>query len=376
MIKEILVVALLSGGHYVGDDNNVRGITQSLKDKGFNNVQYEVVIQKSPDGKYSLDNEKIYAIQNTLDQQNTLVVAAGLDGIDALAQLKKGEGNIFVWSGHQITSKLESNMDGLNAIVVPESAVNESVKEELGKRKIKLIKTVGVPHNKSTEEVIKAYEAWDKPNMPADQKFLLVSLPGDAPDASGTMHYYTKESAEKLGSQLGNIARDNNMLMLVTNGPRTGQYDPDTAKKLQTHGKDDPIDAVSAAFLAGAQQKLDSTKIIFADFKFGVPSMFNAFLGAVLENPDSIAVIGGDSTSQVTEATNLLKPDQVYVVRNEAMNEGHHSHIDHVMSRRYAHELRKDMDKLPQEPLGVKIVPTDAALAAKEIIQILGNNIK
>lgn len=67
MIKEILVVALLSGGHYVGDDNNVRGITQSLKDKGFNNVQYEVVIQKFPDGKYSLDNEKIYAIQNTLD---------------------------------------------------------------------------------------------------------------------------------------------------------------------------------------------------------------------------------------------------------------------------------------------------------------------
>lgn len=104
--------------------------------------------------------------------------------------------------------------------------------------------------------------------------------------------------------------------------------------------------------------------------------MFNAFLGAVLENPDSIAVIGGDSTSQVTEATNLLKPDQVYVVRNEAMNEVHHSHIDHVISCRYAHELRKDMDKLPQEPLGVKIVPTDAALAAKEIIQILGDNIK
>ena len=184
--------------------------------------------------------------------------------------------------------------------------------------------------------------------------------------ASGTMHYYTKKSAEKLGNQLGNIARDNNMLMLVTNGPRTGQYDPDTAKKLQTHGKDDPIDAVSAAFLAGAKRKLDSTKIIFADFKFGVPSMFNAFLGAVLENPGSIAVIGGDSTSQVTEATNLLKPDQVYV-------EGHHSHIDHVMSRHYVHELREDMDKLPQEPLGVKRVPTDAALAAKEIIQILGD---
>lgn len=87
--------------------------------------------------------------------------------------------------------------------------------------------------------------------MPADQKFLLVSLPGDAPDASGIMHYYTKESAEKLGSQFENIARHNNMLMLVTNGPRTGQYDPDTAKKLQTHGKDDSIDAVSAAFLAG-----------------------------------------------------------------------------------------------------------------------------
>lgn len=42
MLKEILVVALLRGGYYVGDDNNVCGITQSLKDKGFNNVQYEV----------------------------------------------------------------------------------------------------------------------------------------------------------------------------------------------------------------------------------------------------------------------------------------------------------------------------------------------
>jgi hypothetical protein len=45
MLNEILIVALLSGGHYVGDDNNVLGITQSLKDNGFKNVQYKIVIQ-------------------------------------------------------------------------------------------------------------------------------------------------------------------------------------------------------------------------------------------------------------------------------------------------------------------------------------------
>jgi hypothetical protein len=31
---------------------------------------------------------------------------------------------------------------------------------------------------------------------------------------------------------------------------------------------------------------------------------------------------------------------------------------------------------IPQEPLGVKSVPTDAALAADEIIEILGDNIE
>jgi len=377
MLNETLIVALLSGGHYVGDDNNVRGITQSLKDKGFKNIQYEIVVQKSPvDGKYSLDNEKISELQNIIDHKKVLVIASGLDGIDALTQLKKGPGHIFIWSGHQITSKLESNMDGLNAIIVPGSSVDEIVQEELGKKEIKLIKTVGVPHNKSKEEIIKAYEEWEKPNMLADQKFLLVSLPGDAPDPSGTMQYYTKESAKKLGNQLGHIAQKNNMLMLVTNGPRTGQHDPDSGIKLKTHGKDDQIDGVSAAFLAGAEKYIDSARIIFSDFKFGEPSMFNTFLGAVLENPGSIAVIGGDSTSQVTEATNLLKPGQVYIVCNEAMNKGHHKHIENVVSsHHYAHEL-PEMDKLPQDSLGLPIAQPDASLAAYEIIEILGSHIE
>lgn len=348
----------------------------ALESRDFHNITYETAIHKNQAGAYSLEPKKILAIQNMIHNKTALVIGAGIDGMEVLNSLQKEPQHVFIWSGHQLPNQVREHLSNLNIIIIPKSAIDEQSQHIFSSAKVQLITTIGVPHNKTKEDIIKSYNEWiekDKITILDHAKILLVALPGDAPDKAGQMKYYTKESAEQLGTQLGSIANAQNMIMLITNGPRTGQNDPITGEKLPLHKVGDIIDSVSKSFLTAAKNQLDSTKIIFDNFNFDSPSLFNAFLGAVyLNDRNSVAIIGGDSTSQVTEATNLLKPGQVYIVSNNAMNESHHKHNDNVIDHKYAQQLLPNAQSLSFKDTQLPLIPTDASIAAEGIIQVLG----
>ncbi|CAF3177770.1 unnamed protein product [Rotaria sp. Silwood2] len=367
---------LLSGGHYVGDDNNVRGIGKALEAKHYQNILYKTAIRKDQAGIYSLAPKQVSDIQDIIHNKPALVIGAGIDGIKMLNSLKKEPGHVFIWSGHQLFNQVIEHIYDLNAIIMPESAIDEQSQHIFSSTKVRLITTIGVPHNKTTEDIIKNYYEWierDQIKIIENSKILLVSLPGDAPDKSGHMNYYPKESAAQLGKQLGSIAKTQDMIMLVTNGPRTGQHDPITGERLPVHKQGAILDQVSESFLTAVKNQLDGTKIIFDNFSSDSPSLFNAFLGAVsLNDKNSVAVIGGESTSQVTEATNLLKPGQVYIVSNDAMNVNHHRHNNNVIDRNYAKLLSPEASSFSLQETQLPLIPTDASIAVEGIIQILG----
>lgn len=373
----ILVIALLSG-QYQGDNANIQGISKALKAKEAGNIEYEfseVTISKKEQDKYVLDEAKIKEIQVSIDKgKPTLVLGAGLDGVESFEKLTKSYNSLFIWSGHQIP-KIFKNFEDVNAIIVPNSALDQHTKEEIGKQ-TKLITTIGVPHNKSKADINKAYEEWSKGiELPPHNGFLFVALPGDAPDEHGVQHYHTKESAAKLGTLLGAIATKQNMLLLATNGPRTGKFDPKTGEAMPVHHKGEAMDAVSSAFLAAAEDAAGKSKVIFADFKFGSPSLTSAFLGAVASDDRSVAVIAGESTSQVTEAVNLLNPGQVYVLPNEAMNKNHEQYIAEVINNNYAKELKESDESLTTFSTS-SIMPPDADVAADGIMGLISSIIK
>ncbi|HJD67026.1 MAG TPA: hypothetical protein LFV66_00880 [Rickettsia endosymbiont of Bembidion lapponicum] len=122
----------------------------------------------------------------------------------------------------------------------------------------------------------------------------------------------------------------------MTNGLRTGQYDPKAVPdkvKLPVHEKNSDIDLGSKAFLKGVESILGNEaeeKVNFENFVFGKPSVFKGYLGAAIGNEKSIVVIGGESSSQITQALDLV-PGRLYIKKNTAMNDVHEKQVNKII---------------------------------------------
>ncbi|MFY9590170.1 hypothetical protein [Rickettsia endosymbiont of Halotydeus destructor] len=175
--------------------------------------------------------------------------------------------------------------------------------------------------------------------------------------------------------QLAKIAKSQNMVLLVINGPRTGKYDPETRNELSVHKKDSSLDKVSESFLEGV--KSENIEPIFNNFVFGEKSVFKGYLGAALTNKHSLVVIGGESSSQITQATNLL-PGQVYIKANSAMSDIHKLHVKEVLKAR-AEKLKDEISLSPYDNIS-NIPLNDADIVATEFlkyypeIELMGND--
>ncbi|HJD62550.1 MAG TPA: hypothetical protein LFW14_03120 [Rickettsia endosymbiont of Degeeriella rufa] len=133
----------------------------------------------------------------------------------------------------------------------------------------------------------------------------------------------------------------------MTNGSRTGQYDPkafpDTVK-LPVHEKNSDIDLVGKAFLKGVKSILDNEaeeKVKFENFVFGKSSVSKGYLGAAIENEKSIVVIGGESSSQITQALDLV-PSRLYIKKNTAMNDVHEKQVNKIIETNKGAKLLND----------------------------------
>ncbi|AAY61670.1 hypothetical protein RFEPED_1652 [Rickettsia felis str. Pedreira] len=262
-------------------------------------------------------------------------------------------------------------------ISLPFYALNEEQKKYIKQAnpEIKLIETIGIPHNLTKEECIKDYnDLKNAEKIPSSHKgYIITCLAGDAPDAQGNIKFYTENEAYELGKQLAKIAKDQNMILLATNSPRKGQYNPETKGKLSVHQKEDQLDKVSQKFLDGV--KSEGIDRIFENFVFGVKTIFNGYLGAALENQQSIVIIPGESSSQVTVGTNLL-PGQVYIKPNQAMNDIHKLQVNKLSEKGIKIFNGDEKVLTPYPPI---IIPNDASIIAEQFIEfndaeLMGNN--
>lgn len=200
---------------------------------------------------------------------------------------------------------------------------------------------------------------------------MLILLSGDAPDANGNMQYYTSEEARVLGRTLGEFAQQHELQMLVTNGPRTGQHSPVTHEKLPVHQQNSDLDQVSKTFLSAALEYIAKKDLVFADFKIGSPSLCDEFLGAVLVK-GGVAVVGGESTSQIAEAITVLGR-KVYIAGNKAMNINHENHVKSVLSHKYANDLEELLNSTGVQNIQEQEqIPSDSSLVADSIVEMIG----
>ncbi|MCC8417420.1 MAG: mitochondrial fission ELM1 family protein [Rickettsia endosymbiont of Bryobia graminum] len=380
MINKFIIITLLSA-QFTGDNANVNGITDALQ-KILPAENIKIVTSSIKDGKYQIDSKKISEVQNKINnsKDNIIILGAGNYGRALLDQLDKHTNNDidlkFVWSGHQIPENFK-NFEHYDAIILPKSANPE--KQIIIKNKTKLIQTIGVPHNKTIQQIDEEYKNWVKNiTLPNNSGLVLVVLPGDAPDQSNTQHYYTAENAEVLGSKLGKFAKEHNKILLVTNGPRTGKYKAGTDELMSDHKSNSPMDLVTQAFVNAVNKEgLNSAYIIVSDFKYGEKNLYDAFLGAIRSNKANIAIIAGESTSQITIATNLLNLGQVYVLSgdyNQAMSSSHINFINDVVTNGIVQKFPSNYERGPFIPKFTGNIRTDAECAAEGIYKLIDND--
>ncbi|WP_218459954.1 hypothetical protein [Rickettsia sp. TH2014] len=246
-MKTILLVVLLSS-QYMGDNSNTLGIRTTLSEgyekEGFTVENVGINIEE-------LENAQINTNQA---KKQVIFIGAGLDGIKGFDILKSTKNNSkFIWSGHQLPTEVKDDLEVLDTISLSFYALNEEQKKYIKQAnpEIKLIETIGIPHNLTKEECIKDYnDLKNAEKIPSSHKgYIITCLAGDTPDAQGNIKFYTENEAYELGKHLAKIAKDQNMILLATNGHRTGQYNPETKEKLSVHKKEDQLDKVSQKFL-------------------------------------------------------------------------------------------------------------------------------
>lgn len=365
----VLLIALLSP-QYKGDNDNVLGIRTALEHhyKAENkNAQIESIelnIEKTASNQINAELLK-QEFKKYIKQGQIILIGAGLDGAEGLSILKSEKNNSkFIWSGHQLTDQVMQNLEILDIVVLPSYALAEEQLNQIIKTDAKLIKTLGVPHNITEENCIEDYNNLIDKIPASPNGYVITCLAGDAPDAQNNIHFYTKEEAYKLGVQLAKIAKSKSMVLLVTNGPRTGKYDPETQAELSVHEKDSSLDKVSESFLKGV--KSERIEPIFNNFVYGEKSVFNGYLGAALKNENSLVVIGGESSSQITQATNLL-PGKVYIKANLAMSDIHKLHVKEVLNAGVK-ELKDETNLSPYDNTA-NISSNDADIVATEFLK-------
>ena len=361
-MKYILIIVLMSA-HFMGDSDNAKSVSNALQAQfsESKNVKTVEIMVRAKEEQEINKEDLLKAINKDTNYDEIIVIGAGLDGIKAI-DIINNQNNPkfkFIWSGHQLIKEVEDSLEKLNIVILPEYAASEDKKAGIRKQ-VKLIETLGVPHSTKKEDIIQAAKKWlDEDKIDKADKYLVVCLGGKVPSDQDGEHNYPATEALKLGKHLAKIAKTQKMVLLATDGPRSGRE-------------------VREAFLKGVNSILSDSanplntyikdKFKFIAYDDSAGSSVNPFLGLALLTKGSIAIIGGDSASLVTKAVNLL-PGQVYIEENSAMTAIHKKQIGILIKNGEAKTLKYTDGGLVPYNILVDEIPNDAETAAKEIVK-------
>ena len=202
-------------------------------------------------------------------------------------------------------------------------------------------------------------------------KYLLVLLGGDTQNADGkTWSYYSTKEAEKLAKFVANRAKRDHLNILITNGPRTGKFDPLSQKETKAH-REGIVDLVTQKFIETLKNEhVSDAQFQLFDFQFDKPSDFNRLIGALRAHPGSQVFIDGGSTSVVSQAiANFAGKVPIAVYQHQAMGPTHIEHVKQEYNVGRVALLTENLTFMPPKNATEIYAKSAEELIAEEIMQ-------
>ena len=109
----------------------------------------------------------------------------------------------------------------------------------------------------------------------------------------------------------------------MTNGPRTGRFDPETKEDANFHQKGGSLDPVTQVFMESLS---DKSRVRLYNFEKGGSSLFKALLGVTSETKGSV-LVSGESTSMISQAIDTMPKGSVVLYNHGAMQDIHEQHM-------------------------------------------------
>ena len=317
-----------------GDEGHAQGIIRAYKAKIKDANFHEFDIGQEENLKSCIEK-----ISRDKAEKNILI-AIGETTISSFSKLLPLRDIMTVHSCHMVTNDHNQLINKINFIVLP-LHIADNFEEKIEGKSTKLIKTIGVSHNRQISTIEDIYNR-HKLKIPYRDYYLGVILGGDAPTPSHKILLFIQDNARKLARSIVSVLGRKHLLII--NGPRTGKYNPDhplnhAYEEIKSAHRDEKMDFVTSSFIEKLKKNgLSEDSFTLFDFKFNSVSNqdMNLLLGAIRATRSSI-LVPGESTTAISECIDVLEPKSVIVYKNDAMNK---SHIDHVESELKAGRIK------------------------------------
>jgi hypothetical protein len=317
-MKIIILASLIN----VGDVSNYSETIKALSAPNVDISHIEIVdANESPS-----TIQTAFARANSNDE-NKLIITVGEKGLNALraVQTNINPAKSYVYASvHQYFTILK-DITVIDNLAIPQAMLAESDVTEGIKHIPHITPTISVPVEvKSAEELQAIYDGWaEKGQYPLDGKYIIATIPGDAPDYKNNFKLFDKRSAQSFVAKLNELRsgdyRDAKIILLGS--VRTGQRDPSDPKKVRYNhtyqkGSKPVIDPITKYI----EDLLKTSRIRYtlypANFEIdqGTASLVSynwqgMALAALAGH--SIYLVPCESISQMAQAALLLPPEKI-----------------------------------------------------------------
>lgn len=312
---------------------------------------------------------------------NYIAISSGNYGLDALSTIKKQNGNgITIWVSHQVLDglkarvKQEAGVQGIDVIALPGTAIDAYQAEALARGGSCVLRTMGVSHTMTRIGSIEAYQAM-RNQFPIASRYLLVVLGGDTQSTCGQhWRYYSEKEARYLAEYVADWMQREPLTLLVSNGPRTGKFEPLSGKERIGVHRNGVADPVTQVFMQVLRQRKIAASLIDFHYEDTHGIRLNALLGAIASHPDSYALLPGESSSMIAQALAVLPKGSLTLFSHSAMNEVHYREFAALHTYGLVGILKLAQDQyLAQPSHGNSIVYQEAAAQIVDAIYGSGN---
>lgn len=374
MIKILLLVSSI----HVGDLNQGDAIVKALSNKSTIETLSIDANQSQEDAR----EEYLAKLKIIPENNKYITLAVGEKGMELFKYLsdtnsinnKKSYNCLVIHQYFNIFSELK-----LNHLIIPEAVVDTPDKKRVINNFPKhTLVFASLGNNLSKEELKLTYDNWKDPNKPSlDKDYIIIMMPGDAPDSSNKMHYFTKESAKELFNNVYKLWADKGRQhkIIIQNGPRTGKHSPKTGEIIAKHEYnlgEDPliaIDEVSKYFVQ-LFQEMDYSFFNFAieidGKKRRTISFYNPLLYLAMQR-NNIFIIPGASISSIGQVPLYLPSNRVILFKPSSMNDSHNAIFNLAFKHNYLSYFSSNGEVITPKVI-TKRSEDDASLVAKDLL--------